>query len=214
MLVPVTQTGVVALIRVQSLVLAQARQLLRPAPASPPSSQIGFVPLHSLSARQATHMPPFEPASTGAQKGVPPSVLLQEPATFSHAMQAPASTSQIGFEVPTHALQENFPPAPPAPPIEPAKNPHRALGWSLIGAGIAGGAVAGYLFAINGDGTDCRADNGCIHHWDTVVPASIITGVAAAAAVGGILYLRHGNEERSGMALVIQPLGLSLRGRL
>jgi hypothetical protein len=93
------------------------------------------------------------------------------------------------------------------------KSRHRWLGWTLIGAGVAAGTASGVLFAINGNNTDCGA-NGCINHWDTVVPASLMAGVSAAAIVGGILYLHSKGPDHSEMALSLQPFGLTLGGRL
>ena len=111
-------------------------------------------------------------------------------------------------------------PAPGAVPLVAApdqvpetKSQHRWLGWTLIGAGVAGGVVSGVLFAVNGNNTDCKA-SGCIYHWDTVVPASIVAGVSAAAILGGILYLHGKGTDRGDVALTIQPFGLTLGGRL
>jgi hypothetical protein len=53
----VTQTGVIGLSCMQSLVPTQPLQVFREAPASRPSSQIGFAPLQFWSARQLTHIP-------------------------------------------------------------------------------------------------------------------------------------------------------------
>src|SRR4051794_4519272 len=111
--------------------------------------------------------------------------------------------------------------AEPAPvplvttPVEvpESKSRRRWLGWTLIGAGVAAGAASGILFAINGNTTDCGT-NGCIRHWDTVVPASIAAGVSAAAILGGILYLHSKGSDHSEMALSLQPFGLTLGGRL
>ncbi len=45
-------------------------------------------------------------------------------------------------------------------------------------------------------------------------PAFITAGLSAAAIVGGIVYLVHGSEDHPGVALSIQPFGLTLGGRL
>jgi hypothetical protein len=107
----------------------------------------------------------------------------------------------------------------PATPAGESKNPHRALGWSLIGAGVIAGAVSGVLFAINGDLTDLapvKPVNGPqeARERTTLVPAFIAAGVSAAALAGGIIYLIRGNEDRPSVALGIQPFGLTLGGRL
>ena len=46
------------------------------------------------------------------------------------------------------------------------------------------------------------------------MPGIITAGLSAAALVGGIVYLVHGSEDHPGVALTIQPFGLSLGGRL
>jgi hypothetical protein len=125
--------------------------------------------------------------------------------------------------------------APPAMAVEPApsavplvaatdqvpetKNRRRWLGWTLIGAGVAAGAASGILFAINGNDTDCHSDlpsnvAPCLRQRTTLVPAFITAGLSAAAIVGGIVYLVRGSEDHPGVALSIQPFGLSLGGRL
>jgi len=126
---------------------------------------------------------------------------------------------------------------PPAVTVEPAaaavplvaatdqvpetKGRHRWLGWTLIGAGVAAGAASGILFAINGNGTDAAMtaphnDNSMrdARERTTLAPAFITAGLSAAAIVGGIFYLVHGSEDHPGVALSIQPFGVSLGGRL
>jgi len=121
--------------------------------------------------------------------------------------------------VPSVAVEPASPTAVPllaAPAAEPT-NPRRWIGWTLIGAGVAGGAVSTYLFAINGNSTQCTGTatiNHCIYHWDNIVPASIIMGASVAAIVGGVLYLHHASQNRGDVALTIQPFGLAIGGRL
>ncbi|HEX3903144.1 MAG TPA: hypothetical protein VH853_09850 [Polyangia bacterium] len=102
----------------------------------------------------------------------------------------------------------------PAP--APATNRRRWLGWTLIGAGVAGGVVSGVLFSINNDASDCPMDltYGCAGHRTTLVPGIITAGLSAAAILGGIVVLRSGSDDSHAMALTIQPFGLSLGGRL
>ena len=107
----------------------------------------------------------------------------------------------------------------PAPTLEHKK--HRWLGWTLIGAGVAAGAASGVLFAINGNDTDPAktAPNGdysmlSARDRTTLVPAFITAGLSAAAIVGGVVYLLHGSEDHPGVALFVQPFGVSLGGRL
>src|SRR6185437_5674068 len=106
----------------------------------------------------------------------------------------------------------------PAPSPE-VKRQHRWLGWTLIGAGVAAGAASGLLFAINGDTTDPANQPASGYTIDarqrtTLAPAIVTAGISAAAIAGGILYLLHGSEDHPGVALGIQPFGLTLGGRL
>jgi hypothetical protein len=100
----------------------------------------------------------------------------------------------------------------PAPEAAP-KTSHRWIGWSLIGAGVAGGIAGGVLIAV--DGADCDTmGNGCAKSRGTLVPGFVVAGLSAAAIVGGVVYLLRGDEEHPSMALSIQPFGVSLGGRL
>ena len=105
----------------------------------------------------------------------------------------------------------------PAPAPE-AKNRHRWLGWTLIGAGVAGGRreqqpVRDQRQRHRHRRTDLRR-NRASRTGTTLVPAYHHRRASAAAIVGGILYLLHGSEDHPGVALTIQPFGLSLGGRL
>ena len=97
-------------------------------------------------------------------------------------------------------------------PAPAAKGKHRWLGWTLIGVGVAGGAASGILFAVNGD-TVCMAGK-CIYERTTLVPGIITAGLSAAAIVGGVLLLYGKGEDQPGVALAIQPFGITLRGQL
>jgi hypothetical protein len=107
-----------------------------------------------------------------------------------------------------------------AAPVAQTRNPHRVLGWSLIGAGVFAGAVSGVLFAINGnptDSADMMPTNGTpkeARQRTTLVPGFIAAGVSVAALAGGIFYLVRGNEDHPSVALGVQPFGLTLGGRL
>lgn len=103
--------------------------------------------------------------------------------------------------------------APAAPPAE-AKSSHRALGWSLIGLGVAAGAVGGVLIAIDGNQTDCNSMGNCSHERTTLAGGLVAAGLGAAALAGGIVYLIRGREDHASVALGIQPFGLTLGGRL
>jgi hypothetical protein len=103
--------------------------------------------------------------------------------------------------------------------VPETKSRHRWLGWTLIGAGAAAGAASGILFAINGNDTDCLSNppggiEPCARQRTTLAPAFITAGLSAAAIVGGVVYLLHGGEDHSGVALSIQPFGVSVGGRL
>jgi hypothetical protein len=105
--------------------------------------------------------------------------------------------------------------------VPETKSRHRWIGWTLIGAGVAAGAASGILFAINGNETDAamtapNGDNSMLYARErtTLVPAFITAGLSAAAIVGGIVYLLRGSEDHSGVALFVQPFGVSLGGRL
>ena len=106
-----------------------------------------------------------------------------------------------------------------APAATPDHKKHRWIGWTLIGAGVAAGVASGILFAINGNGTDAAMtaplyDNAYARERTTLVPAFLTAGLSAAAIIGGVVYLVHGSEDHAGVALSIQPFGLSLGGRL
>jgi hypothetical protein len=134
--------------------------------------------------------------------------------------RVPTLHANLSAAAPPAAAEPAPTPAPlitaPAPAAE-AKSSRRWIGWTLIGAGVAGGAVSGYLFAIDGKGTQCSGSvmgNPCIYSWDTVIPASIVAGVSAAAIVGGLIYLHHVSENHGDVAVSIEPFGVAIRGRL
>jgi hypothetical protein len=103
-----------------------------------------------------------------------------------------------------------------APGPAPAAGPPRWVGWTLIGAGVAGGVVSGILFSMNNDATDCPTATGftCAAQKQTLAAGFITAGLSAAAIVGGIVLLHTGSDEHPGVALGIRPLGLTLGGRL
>jgi hypothetical protein len=126
-------------------------------------------------------------------------------ANLSATAIAPAVTAPIPGAVPLVTTPAEVP---------ETKGRRRWLGWTLIGAGVAVGAASGILFAINGNQTDCKATGGCVYHWDTVVPASIVAGVSAVAILGGILYLHTKGTDQRELAISLQPFALTLGGRL
>ncbi|HVT09377.1 MAG TPA: hypothetical protein VHO67_18080 [Polyangia bacterium] len=130
--------------------------------------------------------------------------------------------------IPTlHAnLAAMAPPAVPAgPPLlaAPDTAPRRAgsarrvVGWTLIGAGIAGGVASGVLFALNGRSTNCKtvpSGTDCISTYKYVLPASITAGAAVAAIVGGIVLVHSAGHELQTVTVAASPFGLSLGGNL
>jgi hypothetical protein len=104
--------------------------------------------------------------------------------------------------------------AVPAVPATEAKSSHRALGWSLIGLGVAAGAVGGVLIAIDGNHTDCNSSGFCSHERTTLAGGLAAAGVGAAALAGGIVYLIRSRDDHPSVALAIQPFGLTVGGRL
>ncbi len=104
-----------------------------------------------------------------------------------------------------------------APPqsIQPDRETgvRRALGWSLVAAGVlgVGGGIA--LWAYDKSGTDCHDVLGsdCRRTRTTETTAFIVTGVAAAAALaGGVLLVVDRTESGTTLraALSVSPQGL------
>jgi hypothetical protein len=92
----------------------------------------------------------------------------------------------------------------------------RLLGWSLIGAGVASGVASGILFAVNGSRTDCNTTDPdpCARTRNTLLPAALTAGAAAAAIVGGIVLVHGAGHELSTVTVAAGPFGLSVGGRL
>ena len=136
-----------------------------------------------------------------------------------------ANLSATAIPPPVVAAPAEAPPAIVTAPVptQEAKPARRWLGWSMIGTGVVGGAVSGYLFAISSHDTDCSigpppnalaGSGSCQNHWSNVIPASVLAGASVAAIAGGILYLHYTGKDHADMALTIQPFGLALGGRL
>lgn len=112
--------------------------------------------------------------------------------------------------------------APPvvATPVIAAseRSSHKALAWTLIGAGVAAGAASGWLFSTDKADTECAPIAGdpepCSKVRRTLVPAVGLGIGAAAALVGGVvLLLRDEGRTRTTVSLYANPTGLSLGGR-
>ncbi len=92
------------------------------------------------------------------------------------------------------------------------------VGWTLIGAGIAGGVASGVLFALNGHDVDCGVappDGVAVQEErKTLVPASITAGAAVAAVVAGVVLVHGTGNDLQTVTIAASPFGLSLGGRL
>jgi hypothetical protein len=119
------------------------------------------------------------------------------------------------------------PPAVPTGPVltatdtAPRRNggARRVVGWTLIGAGIAGGVASGVLFALNGHDADCGVApldgaSPCKGERKTLVPASITAGAAVAAIVAGVVLVHGAGNDLQTVTIAASPFGLSLWGRL
>jgi hypothetical protein len=91
----------------------------------------------------------------------------------------------------------------------------KAVGWTLIGAGVASGVASGILFGINGHLGDCLPDGtNCVRERHTLVPAGITAGAAVAAIVAGIIVIHGANQDLQSVTIAASPFGLTLGGRL
>lgn len=116
------------------------------------------------------------------------------------------------------------PPPPPVPVItapEPPPPPSHSkarkyTGWTLIGAGFAGAAASAILFSLDGNGTDCdsTAIDPCAATRHTLLPAALVGGGAAAALITGILLIQSEGTNQRALTVGVNPLGLTLGGRL
>ena len=118
--------------------------------------------------------------------------------------------------VPAPAVPTGPPIVTATPPPPPVAHTRRIVGWTLIGAGIAGGVASGVLFAMNGRSTDCKmaGNTDCIKTYKTVLPASITAGAAVAAIVGGIVLVHGAGHELQTVTIAAVPFGLSVGGSL
>ena len=117
-----------------------------------------------------------------------------------------------------------FAPPPPEPlvavptvPAVPERRGHAALGWTLVGAGVAAGVAGGWLLAINGQGTSCTPLAGdsdpCAKERRTLIPGAGVTVAAAAALVTGVvLVVRDGHSQNPSLAAFVHSNGLLLKG--
>ncbi len=102
-----------------------------------------------------------------------------------------------------------------APPPPRDTRARRAVGWTLIGAGIASGAASAVLFALNGHQKDCLPNGeNCVQEQQNLLPASITAGAAVAAIVAGILVIHGANQDLQTVTIAASPFGLTLGGRL
>lgn len=133
-----------------------------------------------------------------------------------------AAAEPSATPVPVPAAPPPAAPAPvlvtsPAPDVTAPGTSRRWIGWTLIGAGVASGVASGVLFGINGQNGDCTVTSGvsyCAKDRHTLAPAIVTAGVAAAGIAGGLVILLRESESHPGFSLGIQPLGVTLGGRL
>jgi hypothetical protein len=127
--------------------------------------------------------------------------------------------------IPTlHANLTTVVPPPPPPvvattpelPPPPRSNARRITGWTLIGVGFAGAAASAILFTLDGHGTDCGSDpvDPCARSLHTIVPGSIVAGLAIVSLVTGVVVIQTGEPNQKGITVGVNPLGLTLGGRL
>jgi hypothetical protein len=105
----------------------------------------------------------------------------------------------------------------PPPAATPESRGHKAIGWTLIGAGVGAGAASGWLFAIDKRGTDCAAlpsdPEPCSKVRRTLIPAIGLGVGAAAALVGGlVLVLAREGTAAGPVAITARPDGFALGG--
>jgi hypothetical protein len=124
------------------------------------------------------------------------------------------------------AIVHPAPVSPPAalvltsPPVEEPRHSssRRAIGWTLIAAGVAAGAASGWLFAIDKEDAGCSGIPGdlqpCPKVRRTIVPAiGAGAGAAAALVTGAVLLLAGGESGGGSMAIAAGPSGLAVGGR-
>ncbi len=106
--------------------------------------------------------------------------------------------------------------APPDTAPRHGSSTRRVVGWTLIGAGIAGGVASGVLFALNGKQGHCVAgvEDSCSRELPLLLPASITAGAAVAAVVAGIVVLHGANHDLQTVTVAASPFGLTVGGRL
>ncbi len=128
----------------------------------------------------------------------------------------PTLHANLAAAAPPPAVPTGPPLLTTAPPPPRDTRARKAVGWSLIGAGIAGGVASGILFGINGHTGDCLTGvaDSCAQQRHTLVPASITAGAAVAAIVAGIVVVHGANQDLQTVTIAASPFGLTLGGRL
>jgi len=133
--------------------------------------------------------------------------------------------------IPTlHANLVTVTPPPPAPvpvvtvPETPPPGPskvRKTVGWTLVGAAVLGVAAGATLFVLDGSDTNCLdhdpkvdANGGrCASTHQFILPASIVTGVATAALITGVVLLQSETNHKT-LTVGLNPFGLTIGGRL
>jgi len=111
--------------------------------------------------------------------------------------------------------------APETPPPPGHSKARKIAAWTLIGGAVLGAAAGATLFILDGSDTNCLdhdptvvANGGrCASTRQTILPASIVTGVAAAALVTGVVLLQAETNQKT-LTVGLNPFGLTIGGRL
>jgi hypothetical protein len=103
------------------------------------------------------------------------------------------------------------------PPAVEEPRSHAALGWTLVGAGVVGGAAGAWLLAVNGQGANCSGIPGdpdpCDRERRTLIPGVAVTVGAAAALIAGVVVLvKDGRPRPAGLAAFVHPQGVMVGG--
>ena len=108
-----------------------------------------------------------------------------------------------------------------SPPVRPASSPHssrKAIGWTLVGAGVLAGVASGWLFAIDKADAECAPIAGdpepCSKMRRTIVPAiGVGVGAAAALVTGAVLLVGHEDRSDGSIAIALGAESIAIGGR-
>jgi hypothetical protein len=108
--------------------------------------------------------------------------------------------------------------APSPSPAPGSRSSHKAIGWTLVGAGVLAGAASGWLFAIDKADSGCApiaADpEPCSKVRRTIVPAiGVGVGAAAALVTGAVLLVGDGDRSDGSIAIALGAESIAVGGR-